>query len=106
MSFEKDNRPIYILYGCNASKERSSMCSVGASTNFGTFCSMIGSSIFRGDMEYQGKSRLPGFRLLHHDYRNGSLQFSSLNYGYVERMEDGKLCAGTRRMEDEYDEKI
>ncbi len=82
---------IYLLYACNADAEQSSMRLVGASANFGTFCAMIASCIFKGNMEYRGESSLTGFRLLHHDYRGGRLRLSSLKYGYAKQIEDGKL---------------
>lgn len=88
---KKNGHPIYLLYVCGACGKRSSMRPVGASTNFGAFCSIIASCVFKGNMEYCGKRRLEGFRLFHRDYRNESLQLSSLKYGLVEQMEDGKL---------------
>ena len=82
---------IYLLYACNADAEQSRMRLVGASTDFGTFCAMIASCVLKGNMEYRGSSSLPGFRLLHHDYRDGRMSLASLKYGYAKRVEDGKI---------------
>lgn len=64
---------IYLLYVRNTDAGQNSMRLVGASADFGTFCTMIASCVFKGNMEYRGESGLPGFRLLHHDYRGGRI---------------------------------
>jgi hypothetical protein len=76
MNIERNGRPIYLLYACNARGEWNDMRQIGVSTSSGGLCPMIASCVFKGNMEYRGEKRLEGFRLFHRDYRNDSLQLS------------------------------
>lgn len=89
----EENTLIYLLYASSTNVEPDRMQPIGASSNFGAFCSMVASCVLNGRMEYREKKRLEGFRLFHRDYRNNNLQLLSLKNGHVEQMRDGLLLS-------------
>ena len=65
-------QPLYILYGCNIVKERSTMRLVAATTDEEMLKVIIGVQILLGVM----------------DYRNGDERYDDLSYGFVEKTEN------------------
>ena len=55
-------QPLYILYGCNIVKERSTMRLVAATTDEEMLKVIIGSQILLGVMDYRGFSNMKGFQ--------------------------------------------
>ena len=53
-------QPLYILYGCNIVKERSTMRLVAATTDEEMLQVIIGSQILLGVMDYRGFSNMKG----------------------------------------------
>ncbi len=53
-------QPLYILYGCNIVKERSTMRLVAATTDEEMLKVIIGSQILLGVMDYRGFSNMKG----------------------------------------------
>lgn len=55
-------QPLYILYGCNIVKERSTMRLVAATTDEEMLKAIIGAQILLGVMDYRGFSNMKGFQ--------------------------------------------
>ena len=64
-------QPLYILYGCNIVKERSTMRLVAATTDEEMLKVIIGSQILLGVMDYRGFSNMKGFQQFRAACRNG-----------------------------------
>lgn len=77
---------IYLLYACNEWKEKSSMHLIMATTIQETIEGAIVKEIEEGNMEFsglKGKKAIKAFRC-------GDLDYSSLDYGYVDVVGDGE----------------
>jgi hypothetical protein len=74
---------VYLLYSCNEHKEYSSMRLIAATADTNTLYAVIGNNIFEGNMEYDGESNHNGFIRFREDYRQGSINFDKLDYGFV-----------------------
>ena len=64
-------QPLYILYGCNIVKERSTMRLVAATTDEEMLKVIIGAQILLGVMDYRGFSNMKGFQQFRAACRNG-----------------------------------
>ena len=76
-------QPLYILYGCNIVKERSTMRLVAATTDEEMLKVIIGSQILLGVMDYRGFSNMKGFQQFRAACRNGDERYDDLSYGFV-----------------------
>ena len=81
-------QPLYILYGCNIVKERSTMRLVAATTDEEMLKVIIGSQILLGVMDYRGFSNMKGFQQFRAACRNGDERYDDLSYGFVEQTEN------------------
>lgn len=81
-------QPLYILYGCNIVKERSTMRLVAATTDEEMLKVIIGSEILCGRMDYRGFSNMKGFQQFRAACRNGDERYGDLSYGLVEKTEN------------------
>ena len=79
---------VFILYGCTLSKERSSMRIVAATTDEEMLHTIIGAQILGGTMDYRGFSNMKGFEQFRAACRAGDVQYSNLDYGFVEQTEN------------------
>ena len=79
---------VFILYGCTLSKERSSMRIVAATTDEEILHTIIGAQILGGTMDYRGFSNMKGFEQFRAACRAGDVQYSNLDYGFVEQTEN------------------
>ena len=79
---------VFILYGCSLSKERSSMRIVAATTDEEMLHTIIGAQILGGTMDYRGFSNMKGFEQFRAACRAGDVQYSNLDYGFVEQTEN------------------
>ena len=97
-------QPLYILYGCNIVKERSTMRLVAATTDEEMLKVIIGSQILLGVMDYRGFSNMKGFEQFRSACRAGDVRFSDLDYGFVEQTKNLMLtdCAKEPRLEKAY----
>ena len=68
-------------------KERSSMRPVGAADNHMALAALAGGQILDGNMDYRGESGAGGFDMLREDFQRNDVDFSLLDYGYVEQIE-------------------
>ena len=95
---------VFILYGCSLSKERSSMRIVAATTDEEMLHTIIGSQILGGTMDYRGFSNMKGFEQFRAACRTGDVQYSNLDYGFVEQTENLMLpdCAKEPQLEKAY----
>ena len=95
---------VFILYGCTLSKERSSMRIVAATTDEEMLHTIIGSQILGGTMDYRGFSNMKGFEQFRAACRTGDVQYSNLDYGFVEQTENLMLpdCAKEPQFEKAY----
>ena len=78
---------ISLLFICNQWKERSSMRPVGAADNHMALAALAGGQILDGNMDYRGESGAGGFDMLKEDFQRNDVDFSLLDYGYVEQIE-------------------
>ena len=83
-----DSLTVYVLYGCTLSKERSSMRIVAATTDEEMLHTIIGAQILGGTMDYRGFSNMKGFEQFRAACRAGDVQYSNLDYGFVEQTEN------------------
>ena len=74
---------VYLLYSCNEHKEYSSMRLITATADTNTLYAVIGNNIFEGSTEYDGESNHNGFIRFREDYRQDSINFDKLDYGFV-----------------------
>ena len=81
-------QPLYILYGCNIVKERSTMRLVAATTDEEMLKVIIGAQILLGVMDYRGFSNMKGFQQFRAACRNGDERYGDLSYGLVEKTEN------------------
>ena len=81
-------QPLYILYGCNIVKERSTMRLVAATTDEEMLKVIIGAQILLGVMDYRGFSNMKGFQQFRAACRNGDERYDDLSYGFVEKTEN------------------
>lgn len=81
-------QPLYILYGCNIVKERSTMRLVAATTDEEMLKVIIGSEILLGVMDYRGFSNMKGFQQFRAACRSGEVRYEDLSYGFVEQTEN------------------
>ena len=81
-------QPLYILYGCNIVKERSTMRLVAATTDEEMLKVIIGAQILLGVMDYRGFSNMKGFQQFRVACRNGDERYDDLSYGFVEQTEN------------------
>ena len=95
---------VFILYGCTLSKERSSMRIVSATTDEEMLHTIIGAQILGGTMDYRGFSNMKGFEQFRAACRAGDVQYSNLDYGFVEQTENLMLpdCAKEPQFEKAY----
>lgn len=95
---------VFILYGCTLSKERSSMRIVAATTDEEMLHTIIGAQILSGRMDYRGFSNMKGFEQFRAACRAGAVQYSDLDYGFVEQTENLMLpdCAKEPKLEKSY----
>ena len=95
---------VFILYGCTLSKERSSMRIVAATTDEEMLHTIIGAQILGGTMDYRGFSNMKGFEQFRAACRAGDVQYSNLDYGFVEQTENLMLpdCAKEPQFEKAY----
>ena len=95
---------VFILYGCTLSKERSSMRIVAATTDEEMLHTIIGAQILGGTMDYRGFSNMKGFEQFRAACRAGDVQYSNLDYGFVEQAENLMLpdCAKEPQFEKAY----
>lgn len=95
---------VFILYGCTLSKERSSMRIVAATTDEEMLHTIIGAQILGGTMDYRGFSNMKGFEQFRAACRSGDVQYSNLDYGFVEQAENLMLpdCAKEPQFEKAY----
>ena len=95
---------VFILYGCTLSKERSSMRIVAATTDEEMLHTIIGAQILGGTMDYRGFSNMKGFEQFRAACRTGDVQYSNLDYGFVEQTENLMLpdCAKEPQFEKAY----
>ena len=91
-------------YGCTLSKERSSMRIVAATTDEEMLHTIIGAQILGGTMDYRGFSNMKGFEQFRAACRAGDVQYSNLDYGFVEQTENLMLpdCAKEPQFEKAY----
>ena len=99
-----DSLTVYVLYGCTLSKERSSMRIVAATTDEEMLHTIIGAQILGGTMDYRGFSNMKGFEQFRAACRTGDVQYSNLDYGFVEQTENLMLpdCAKEPQFEKAY----
>ena len=99
-----DSLTVYVLYGCTLSKERSSMRTVAATTDEEMLHTIIGAQILGGTMDYRGFSNMKGFEQFRAACRTGDVQYSNLDYGFVEQTENLMLpdCAKEPQLEKAY----
>lgn len=81
-------QPLYILYGCNIVKERSTMRLVAATTDEEMLKAIIGAQILLGVMDYRGFSNMKGFQQFRAACRSGEVRYEDLSYGFVEQTEN------------------
>ena len=74
-------QPLYILYGCNIVKDRSTMRLIAATTDEEMLKVIIGSEILLGVMDYRGFSNMKGFQQFRAACRNGDERYDDLSYG-------------------------
>lgn len=79
---------LYILYGCNIVKERSTMRLVAATTDEEMLKAIIGAQILLGVMDYRGFSNMKGFQQFRAACRSGEVRYEDLSYGFVEQTEN------------------
>ncbi len=92
-------KQIYILNTCNAWKEHSSMFPVAASLSITKIKNLIIQLIKKGDMEYMGRCPVSNptkdmqTKVFREDFKEHGAEFAfnSLEYGYVNIMEDGVM---------------
>lgn len=92
-------KQIYILSTCNEWKEHSSMFPVAASLSITKIKNLIIQLIKKGDMTYMGRCSVANptkelqTRVFREDFkvRGAEFAFNSLEYGYVNVMEDGVM---------------
>lgn len=77
---------IYLLYACNGWKEKSSMHLILATTIQETLEGAIAKAIEDGDMGFAGLEGKKAMR----EFRRSDLDYSGLDYGYVEVVGDGE----------------
>lgn len=99
-----DSMTVYVLYGCNLSKERGSMRVAAATTDEEMLHTIIGAQILGGRMDYRGFSNMKGFEQFRAACRAGDVRYSDLDYGFVERTENLMLpdCAKEPQLEKAY----
>ena len=99
-----DSLTVYVLYGCTLSKERSSMRIVAATTDEEMLHTIIGAQILGGTMDYRSFSNMKGFEQFRAACRAGDVQYSNLDYGFVEQTKNLMLldCAKEPRLEKAY----
>ena len=73
------SQPLYILYGCNIVKERSTMRLVAATTDEEMLKVFIGSQILLGVMDYRGFRNMKGFQQFRAACRYGDERFDDLS---------------------------
>lgn len=83
-----NSESLYILYGCNIVKERSTMRLIAATTDEEMLKVIIGAQILNGSMDYRGFSNMKGFQHFRAACRNHEMQYSDLSYGFVEQAEN------------------
>lgn len=95
---------VFVLYGCNLSKERGSMRVVAATTDEEMLHTIIGAQILSGRVDYRGFSSMKGFEQFRAACRSGDVRYSDLDYGFVEQTENLMLpdCAKEPRLEKAY----
>ena len=79
-----DGQSAYVLFACDAHKQRDSMRIIGIAGDIVTLYAIIGNEVLKGDMDYRGFSRQKGFALLRDDYKNGEVSCANVDYGYYE----------------------
>lgn len=79
---------LYILYGCNIVKERSTLRLVAATTDEEMLKAIIGAQILLGVMDYRGFSNMKGFQQFRAACRSGEVRYEDLSYGFVEQTEN------------------
>lgn len=99
-----DSMTVYVLYGCNLSKERGSMRIVAATADEEMLHTIIGAKILGGRMDYRGFSNMKGFEQFRAACRAGDVRYSDLDYGFVEQAENLMLpdCAKEAQLEKAY----
>ena len=80
-----DSLTVFVLYGCNLSKERGSMRVVAATTDEEMLHTIIGAQILEGVMDYRGFTNMKGFQHFRVACRAGKVQYRDLDYGFVEQ---------------------
>ena len=79
---------IYLLYTCNGWKERSSMRVFLATTDKKTLCAAVASSIFDGNMAYEGLKNQAGLLRFQEDYGRNQVDFDKLSNGFAEEFDN------------------
>ena len=99
-----DPMTVYVLYGCNLSKERGSRRVAAATTDKEMLHTIIGAQILGGTMDYRGFSNMKGFEQFRAACRAGDVRYSDLDYGFVEQTENLMLpdCAKEPQLEKAY----
>ena len=83
-----DPMTVYVLYGCNLSKERGSRRVAAATTDKEMLHTIIGAQILGGTMDYRGFSNMKGFEQFRAACRAGDVRYSDLDYGFVAQTEN------------------
>lgn len=86
-----DSLTVFVLYGCNLSKDRGSMRVVAATTDEEMLHTIIGAQILGGTMDYRGFSNMKGFEQFRAACREGEFLYNDLDYGFVEQTENQML---------------
>lgn len=83
---------IHILFACDAWAGRDSMRIQGITTDDSTLQAMVAAKIKSGDMEYAGFSDETAYRHFLWDFKNGEIDYSKLQYGFVETYYDMQIA--------------
>lgn len=83
-----NTEPLYILYGCNITKDRNTMRLIAATADKEMLAVIIGAQILGGSMDYRGFSNMKGFQQFRAACRNHEVNYGDLSYGFVEQTEN------------------